>query len=146
MKGQNTLGRWAHVWTAVALLGVVLGANAWQAARVPRDAGCCAGQAGADLAGQDGQSGTAPVASPDTANGGASECPYLAGQGGDGRGAIGGAAARKQAESVLDPVCGMQIPVAAAVSHLQYEGQDYYFCGKDCETKFRAEPERYART
>ncbi|MBI2683510.1 MAG: cadmium-translocating P-type ATPase [Acidobacteriales bacterium] len=43
----------------------------------------------------------------------------------------------------IDPVCGMAVDPATASAHAEHAGRTYYFCCKGCETKFRAEPERY---
>jgi len=45
---------------------------------------------------------------------------------------------------VTDPVCGMQLEPEQAYSQMQFEGQTYYFCSKDCEDKFRENPSKYA--
>ena len=46
--------------------------------------------------------------------------------------------------TVTDPICGMNIDPAKAVGSSRYNGQTYYFCSRGCETKFDAEPARYA--
>ncbi len=45
--------------------------------------------------------------------------------------------------AVLDPVCGMTVNPNSAAGSYGYKGQTYYFCGKSCLDKFRAEPERF---
>ena len=47
------------------------------------------------------------------------------------------------AAKVVDPVCGMSIVPASAVGHLEYRGHTYYFCGKSCLERFRADPEAF---
>ena len=42
-----------------------------------------------------------------------------------------------------DPVCGMQVKPESAAGSEMYEGQAYYFCGKGCLEKFRADPAKY---
>jgi YHS domain-containing protein len=45
-----------------------------------------------------------------------------------------------------DPVCGMNVAPASALDkglHRQYEGVDYYFCGKGCYLDFGDDPGRY---
>jgi len=42
-----------------------------------------------------------------------------------------------------DPVCGMEVQPESAAGSEVHAGQVYYFCGKGCATKFRAEPEKY---
>ncbi|MDQ2842225.1 MAG: cadmium-translocating P-type ATPase [Acidobacteriota bacterium] len=41
---------------------------------------------------------------------------------------------------VVDPVCGMKILPEKAAGQQEYEGQTYYFCGKSCVEKFKADP------
>ena len=43
-----------------------------------------------------------------------------------------------------DPVCGMQIDEKNAAGHSDHQGQTYYFCSKDCKTKFDQNPQQYA--
>ncbi len=43
-----------------------------------------------------------------------------------------------------DPVCGMEVEVAAARYHVDWEGQRFYFCCAHCQQAFLAEPARYA--
>ncbi|MDP3775127.1 MAG: heavy metal translocating P-type ATPase, partial [Gemmatimonadales bacterium] len=44
-----------------------------------------------------------------------------------------------------DPVCGMDVAPEKAAGSLDHEGTTYYFCGKGCLEKFRAEPTRYSQ-
>ncbi len=45
--------------------------------------------------------------------------------------------------AAIDPVCGMTVdPKNAAGSH-QYKSETYHFCSAGCETKFKADPEKY---
>jgi Cu+-exporting ATPase len=44
---------------------------------------------------------------------------------------------------VKDPVCGMTISPEHAAGRDTYNGQTYYFCGKRCLERFRANPEEY---
>ena len=47
---------------------------------------------------------------------------------------------------VIDPVCGMKVdPATAKGGSHQYQGKTYYFCGKGCQAKFAADPERYLK-
>lgn len=41
-----------------------------------------------------------------------------------------------------DPVCGMQVDPAKAVS-ADYKGEKFYFCCPGCATKFQADPDKY---
>src|SRR3990172_6481948 len=45
-------------------------------------------------------------------------------------------------EGAIDPVCGMTVSPARAAGHHQYKGTTYYFCGKGCLERFRADPEK----
>lgn len=41
-----------------------------------------------------------------------------------------------------DPVCN--IPVDNNLTYTcQYEGETFYFCGADCEARFRTNPDKY---
>ena len=44
--------------------------------------------------------------------------------------------------TAIDPVCGMQVDIAAAKYAAHYEGKDYYFCCGGCQAKFEADPQR----
>ena len=44
-----------------------------------------------------------------------------------------------------DPVCGMTVDTAKAVS-LEHEGTKVYFCCQGCVTKFQADPAKYLKT
>ena len=45
----------------------------------------------------------------------------------------------------VDPVCGMAVnPEECAGSH-EYQGTEYFFCGKGCIAKFAASPETYLK-
>jgi Cu+-exporting ATPase len=46
--------------------------------------------------------------------------------------------------TVTDPVCGMTIDPAKAVGSSRYDGETFHFCSRGCETKFDADPARYA--
>jgi len=43
-----------------------------------------------------------------------------------------------------DPVCGMDIEVGRAFRSLEYGSKTYYFCSKDCLSKFEERPEYFA--
>jgi Cu+-exporting ATPase len=47
------------------------------------------------------------------------------------------------ATTVKDPVCGMDVDVATAPAHSDYQGQTHYFCGTGCKEKFDLNPEQY---
>ncbi|MBI3272004.1 MAG: YHS domain-containing protein [Planctomycetes bacterium] len=44
---------------------------------------------------------------------------------------------------VKDPVCGMTIKKGDAAAMSPYQGQDYFFCMKDCQNDFLGEPAKY---
>ncbi len=44
-----------------------------------------------------------------------------------------------------DPVCGMQVDDKTAEASAQHQGRTFYFCSHECQEKFSAEPDRYAR-
>ena len=46
---------------------------------------------------------------------------------------------------VTDPVCGMKVDPATAISH-QHAGMQHYFCSQHCREKFRVDPDRYLTT
>jgi len=48
-------------------------------------------------------------------------------------------------EPATDPVCGMQIGRLTAAASDSYLGHPYYFCCKDCHTKFQEDPEQYVQ-
>ena len=43
---------------------------------------------------------------------------------------------------VKDPVCGMQVDPAKAIS-VDHNGEKVYFCSQGCATKFQADPDKY---
>ncbi|MGB9845776.1 MAG: YHS domain-containing protein [Methanothermobacter tenebrarum] len=51
--------------------------------------------------------------------------------------------AARLAEEVRDPVCGMKLNSSKAKFTAEYQGQKYYFCSADCQTKFKLNPEKY---
>ena len=44
-----------------------------------------------------------------------------------------------------DPVCGMMVDDKSAAATSDYKGKRFYFCSKDCKTKFDANPADYSR-
>ncbi|MEQ1904344.1 MAG: YHS domain-containing protein [Pirellulaceae bacterium] len=46
---------------------------------------------------------------------------------------------------VTDPVCGMTIDPADAAGSENYHGTTFHFCSSHCETKFRKNPEQFAK-
>jgi Cu+-exporting ATPase len=47
------------------------------------------------------------------------------------------------ANTVHDPVCGMDIDPATAAGTSEYKGQTYYFCSPGCKKSFDKDPEKY---
>ncbi len=47
------------------------------------------------------------------------------------------------APKVTDPVCGMKIDPAKAAGSVRHRGRLVHFCGKSCQAKFEADPDRY---
>ncbi|UCD71333.1 MAG: YHS domain-containing protein [Syntrophobacterales bacterium] len=58
----------------------------------------------------------------------------------------GGGERELESEMVKDPHCKTYIPKDSAI-HARLDGRDYYFCSKECMSKFRDEMEgnRYER-
>ena len=50
------------------------------------------------------------------------------------------------ADTVKDPVCGMNIDPKTAAGKSEYKGQTYYFCSPGCKKSFDKEPEKYVGT
>ena len=44
---------------------------------------------------------------------------------------------------VSDPVCGMKIAPADAVTSIEHEAKTYYFCSQDCADSFSESPADY---
>jgi YHS domain-containing protein len=51
-----------------------------------------------------------------------------------------------QAGTVVDPVGGMQVQIAAAAGTLRHGGTDWWFCSLDCAAAFATPPDRYSPT
>ena len=47
------------------------------------------------------------------------------------------------ANTVHDPVCGMDIDPTTAAGTSEYKGQTYYFCSPGCKKSFDKDPEKY---
>ena len=47
------------------------------------------------------------------------------------------------ANTVKDPVCGMDIDPSTAAGKSDYKDQTYYFCSPGCKKDFDKEPEKY---
>lgn len=44
---------------------------------------------------------------------------------------------------IKDPVCGMVVDPAKAVTTIEYKEKIYYFCTSDCKTAFEQRPEKF---
>ena len=49
------------------------------------------------------------------------------------------------ANVAVDPVCSMQVNPKKCAGSVNYEGKEYYFCGRSCIAKFQADPEKYLK-
>ena len=47
------------------------------------------------------------------------------------------------ANTVKDPVCGMEIDPQTAAGTSEYQGQTYYFCAPGCKKAFEQDPKKY---
>jgi Cu+-exporting ATPase len=50
---------------------------------------------------------------------------------------------RGKIESVIDPVCGMNVDPPRAAGKHEHNGQTYHFCSPHCLTKFRQNPDKF---
>ena len=50
-----------------------------------------------------------------------------------------------QADTHVDPVCGMTVDPEKAAGTVEFAGTSYYFCGKSCVAKFRASPGQFLK-
>ena len=46
------------------------------------------------------------------------------------------------AQTVIDPVCGMSVSTDSTIRH-KHQGKTYYFCSEHCKKKFMADPESF---
>jgi Cu+-exporting ATPase len=49
------------------------------------------------------------------------------------------------AETVKDPVCGMEIRPEEAVATAEHDGVTFYFCSQGCHNAFVDDPQRYGQ-
>ena len=47
------------------------------------------------------------------------------------------------ADTLRDPVCGMEVTYETAKARSEYNGQTYYFDSLDCKEQFDRDPEKY---
>ena len=50
---------------------------------------------------------------------------------------------RGKIESVIDPVCGMNVDPPRAAGKHEHNGQTYYFCSQHCLAKFKEDPDKF---
>ena len=43
----------------------------------------------------------------------------------------------------IDPVCGMEVDERSSKDKSTVQGQEYFFCSKECKEEFDADPEEY---
>lgn len=55
----------------------------------------------------------------------------------------GGGGGSRNADTVTDVVCGMQVDPATTAHHARHEGQEHHFCSEGCRRRFQADPARY---
>lgn len=53
------------------------------------------------------------------------------------------ATAPTETGTAIDPVCGMEVEIAAATYHHEYQGHSYYFCCAGCQMRFASDPAQY---
>jgi Cu+-exporting ATPase len=53
------------------------------------------------------------------------------------------ASGKKSADTVKDPVCGMDVDPHATAHRAEHAGRTYYFCSAGCRSKFIASPQQY---
>ena len=50
----------------------------------------------------------------------------------------------RSSDQAKDPVCGMSVTMSAEARQADYDGETFYFCSDNCQTKFKADPIYYA--
>ena len=45
----------------------------------------------------------------------------------------------------IDPICGMDLAELENIVQISHEGNIFYFCSKNCETRFKKDPERFQK-
>jgi len=111
------------------LIAIRRGAGPSGAGAAALDVGTAAGE-GPETAGEGGETAEKTSEAGDSATG----TPR------DDRGEAGEAT---DAETAVDPVCGMTVTVDEAAETVTLDGETYYFCGEGCAAAFRDDPERF---
>ena len=57
----------------------------------------------------------------------------------------GGGSGEKKAQSIKDPVCGMELDARTAEFSERYRGGLFYFCSDKCRGQFKQDPDRYTK-
>ncbi len=49
-------------------------------------------------------------------------------------------------KTIIDPVCGMNVPFGKIDLLVKYQGCSYYFCAESCRKAFEKNPQKYLET
>ena len=49
-------------------------------------------------------------------------------------------------KTIIDPVCGMNVPFGKIDLVVKYQGCSYYFCAEACRKAFEENPRKYLET
>jgi YHS domain-containing protein len=49
-------------------------------------------------------------------------------------------------KTIIDPVCGMNVPFGKIDLVVKYQGCSYYFCAESCRKAFEKNPQKYLET
>ncbi len=49
----------------------------------------------------------------------------------------------RDTQTVIDPVCGMQVDPQTTTHHATHDGQEFHFCSARCVERFQADPAKY---
>ena len=49
-------------------------------------------------------------------------------------------------KTIIDPVCGMNVPFGKIDLVVKYQGCSYYFCAESCRKAFEKNPKKYLET
>jgi Cu+-exporting ATPase len=52
---------------------------------------------------------------------------------------------RREAYMERDPVCGMELMPGHEEAEVQYQGQTYHFCSRECRDLFEKNPAEYLK-
>ncbi len=51
-----------------------------------------------------------------------------------------------EAETALDPICGMSVKIEGAAHTHEFEGTTYFFCCGGCRSRFASDPRSFLET